>query len=885
MTIKFTPPSGVVSFLFTDIEGSTRRWDTDAEAMRTALEAHDAVLRESVEKYEGWLFKHTGDGVCAAFSSPRSAVDAAIAAQRALELPVRMGIATGEAELRGGDYFGAVLNRASRVMSAGHGGQILLEGNTAGLINDVELTPLGPQRLRDIAKPVEVHQVRAAGLRADFPALKSVDAAAGNVKSPTTSFIGRESELKELESVLKVQRMVTLTGVGGVGKTRLATELAARAAKAFPDGVYLIELAAVGDPAAVPDVVASALGIMQRPGMTVSESIATALEGRQRLLIFDNCEHVLDAAAELIELILAHPDTGKVLATSREGLRLADEHLRPVPSLDVESSAATLFVDRAAAVASMISSTPEADAVAEICRRLDGIPLAIELAASRMQSMTAAELRDRLHDRFRLLVGARRGLERHQTLRHAVQWSFDLLDDAEKHLLSTCSTFAGGFDLVSATAVGGSNDELTTLDLLDSLVRKSLLIADRSSPRTRFTMLETIRQFAEERLVASGDAEAARTDHARHFASRISDAIDVWDSPRQREAFGWFSVELSNLRAAFHWAVDTGDLDTASTIAVQSAFLGYFAIQWEPVQWAEELLPQASTVRHPRLGQLYVAASYCAAMGRLDEFRTYAEASRKAIESGEFDLVREELAAAVAAGFNTTGRPDLTIEWCRFTIAGTPGPHFATRSVLVVALAVTGAREEAIELADEVLADAVHTRNPGLKSAALLAYGWARRDTDIARAYEAVRRAWQIAMENDSRQMASVTTLLLSGLAAARGDVLDALDYITQTIHLYYDSGSVELLLNAYGVLVNLLDRLGCYESGARMSGFASTGFALVAFPEYNAALTHLQNVLDDSQFEVLAAQGLAMTNAEMATYALEQIDQARAQVTEGGAP
>ena len=318
-------PSGVVTFLFTDIEGSTRRWETDADSMRTALVAHDEVLRETVVAHDGWLFKHTGDGVCTAFGSPRSAVDAAIAAQRALGLPVRMGIATGEAELRGEDYFGTVLNRAARVMSAGHGGQILVDGITAGLLAGIDLVALGPRRLRDIARPVDVFQVQAAGLLSDFPPLKTVDSTPGNLRPPTTSLIGRESELADVASALKAHRLVTLTGVGGVGKTRLALELATRSAPDFLDGVYVIELAAVGDPAAVPDAVAGVLGITQQPGMTMADSVASALEGRSRLLLFDNCEHVLDAAADMVEAILSHSATVKILATSREGLRAADE--------------------------------------------------------------------------------------------------------------------------------------------------------------------------------------------------------------------------------------------------------------------------------------------------------------------------------------------------------------------------------------------------------------------------------------------------------------------------------------------------------------------------------------------------------------------------------
>ena len=261
-------PLGVVTFLFTDVEGSTRRWEADADGMRTALAAHDEVLRSAIESHGGFLFKHTGDGVCAAFSSPRSAVDAAVAAQRALELPVRMGLATGEAELRQGDYFGAVLNRAARVMAAGHGGQILVAESTAVLLGGVDLVNLGPRRLRDVPMPVGVFQVRAAGLRTEFPPLRALDTSPGNLRPPTTSFIGRESEVAAVQAAINAHRLVTLTGVGGVGKTRLAIEVAARLADEFPDGVWFFELAAVADPAAVPDAAAAVLGIIQQPGKT-----------------------------------------------------------------------------------------------------------------------------------------------------------------------------------------------------------------------------------------------------------------------------------------------------------------------------------------------------------------------------------------------------------------------------------------------------------------------------------------------------------------------------------------------------------------------------------------------------------------------------------------
>src|SRR5271166_3748944 len=726
-------PSGVVTFLFTDVEGSTRRWEADADEMRAALAAHDEVLRSAIEGHGGWLFKHTGDGVCAAFASPRSAVDAAVAAQRELQLPVRMGLATGEAELRGTDYFGTVLNRAARVMAAGHGGQILLAESTAVLLSGVDVLDLGPRRLRDLPTAVGVFQVRAPGLRTEFPSLRALDAGPGNLRPALTSFIGRESELDEVQAAVKAHRLVTLTGVGGVGKTRLALEVAARLADEFPDGVWVFELAAVTDPSAVPDAVAAVLGITQQPGKTVSESVAAALEGRIRLLVIDNCEHVLDAAADLIEAILAQSATVRVMATSREGLGAADEQLWLVPSLDVgagiDSAAVNLFVERARSVVShfSLSQPGEADAVVEICRRLDGIPLAIELAASRMASMSASEVRDRLDQRFRLLVGSRRGLERHQTLRHAVAWSYDLLDDAEKALLDRCSVFAGGFDLQSACAVMGSDDDFATLDLLDALVRKSLLVADRSAGRTRFSMLETIRQFAEEQLVASGAATETRTAHARHFAGREADIMALWDSPRQRDAYDWFTVELANLRTAFRCAADQGDLDTAAAIATYAACLGVLVENREPITWAEELIEPARVADHSRLAFLYVMATWCCQVGRTDDAVRYSDAAQLVIASGRYEEVPFGAEAGLANAYLHIGQPERSVEWCRAQLARGRDTHTLITASLVLALTLAGSHDEAMAAANGLIDAAEATHNPFVLSFALYVHEYAFR--------------------------------------------------------------------------------------------------------------------------------------------------------------
>jgi predicted ATPase/class 3 adenylate cyclase len=765
-------PSGVVTFLFTDVEGSTRRWEADAQAMRAALVVHDKVLRTAIEAHDGFVFSHTGDGVAAAFASPMSAVNAAIDTQRELQLPVRMGLATGEAELRDGDYFGAVLNRAARVMAAGHGGQILVAESTAGLLSGVDLLDLGPRRLRDVPTPVGVLQVRAPGLRTDFPALRALDASPGNLRPPTTSFIGRESEAAELQTTLKAHRLVTLTGVGGVGKTRLAVKVAAQLADEFPDGVWLFELASVGDPAAVPDAVASVLGITQQPGKSMTESVAAALEGRFRLLVIDNCEHVLDAAADLVEAILTHSATAKILATSREGLGIADEQLWPVPSLDVgagiDSAAVSLFVDRARSMAPLFSMTKadEASAVVEICRRLDGIPLAIELAASRMPSMTASEVRDRLDQRFRLLVGSRRGLARHHTLRHAVQWSYDHLEDVEKDLLERCSVFAGGFDLQSACAVAGSDDpdDYAVLDLLDTLARKSLLVADRSSGRTRFSMLETIRAFAEEQLVASGSATEARAAHARHFAGREADVVALWDSPRQRDAYGWFSVELANLRTAFRWAADQGDLDVAATIATYAAVLGLLVDNYEPIAWAEELIEPARAVDHPRLAFLYVMASRCWNPGRIEAAVRYADAAQMVIASGRHE-VPFGLESTLGAVYGVIGQPERWVEWCRARLGHGRDTHGITTADLVFALAIAGCGEEARAAATGLIDTAEATHNPSVLSLALYVHGFAFRDADPAAARDALRRGLVIARDSGNRY---TETLLAGTLSAVR---------------------------------------------------------------------------------------------------------------------
>jgi predicted ATPase len=863
--------------LFTDIEGSTRRWESDAAAMGSALVVHDEVLRTAIESHGGFLFSHTGDGVVAAFASPKAAVDAAVAAQQRLELPVRMGLATGEAELRDGDYFGTVLNRAARVMAAGHGGQILLADTTAGLLSEVELVNLGPRRLRDLPIPITVFQLRAPGLGTDFPPLRTLEVNPGNLRPAATRLVGRETEVAEIEAELGNHRLVTLTGVGGVGKTRLATEVAMHLVDEFPDGVWVFELATVANPAAVPDAVAAVLGITQQAGKTVSESVAATLEGRVRLLVFDNCEHVLDAAADLVEAILAQSATVTVLATSREGLGVAREQIWPVKSLKV-GAAVELLVERAHSVAPGFSAD---DAALEICHRLDRIPLAIELAASRMASMTATEVRDRLDHRFKLLVGSRRGLERHQTLRHAVQWSYDLLDDAEKVLLDRCSIFAGGFDVESACAVAGSDgaDDYVTLDLLDALVRKSLLVADRSAGRTRFSMLETIRQFAEDQLVARGEATEARAAHAGYFAGREAEILALWDSPRQRDAYMWFTVELANLRTAFRWAADHGDLDVAAPIATCAAWFGFLIENYEPIVWAEELIEPARSVDHPRLTDLYVLTSLCYNTGRIDSAIRYTEAAESAITGGS-DHLPHAAAAFLGSAYPAVGQSERWVQWCRAQLArGRATDPYSTTN-LVIGLTVAGSIDDAMAAAGGLIDAAEATGNPYVLSWALVAHGYAFRAGDPGLALAAARRGLSIAQDSGNRFNETMLVHMLSGLEAEHGDRVAALDYFTVSIGNFHESGNTYMVSAPLALLAVFLDRLGRYESAATIAGFAAANpMTTAALPELDTAIAHLRDVLGHATYESFACAGGTMTNTAMVTYAYDQLDQARTEL------
>jgi predicted ATPase/class 3 adenylate cyclase len=576
-------PAAVRTFLFTDIEGSTRLWEEAPARMRPALARHDALARATVDEHRGQVVKMTGDGVHAVFEDPLDALRATLALQQSLADPagtegmvlnVRCGMHLGVDEQRDNDFFGTAVNRAARIMSAAHGGQVLVSQAVAELVRarlpeGVTLRDLGLVRLRDLAEPERVYQVVHATLRTEFPPLRSLEATPNNLPHQVTSFVGRERVLVEAGALLAGTRLLTLVGTGGLGKTRLSLQLAADVLDDFPDGVWFVELAPLRDPRRVPQAVSSVLGVKEEAGRPVIEALVRYVRDRKLLVVLDNCEHLLHGCAEVAKALLQAGAGVKVLASSREPLHLAGETSCPVPALAAPDAgqvptpdamgqyeAVRLFVDRArAAVPQFAITDANAAAVAAICRRLDGIPLALELAAARVRALSVQDIAARLGDRFALLKGGdRTALPRQQTLRALIDWSHDLLDEDERTLLRRLAVFAGGFTLDAVEDVGAdpvlARDDV--LDVLTRLVEKSLVAMDGASGRYR--LLETVREYAQERLGETTEADCARTRHLAHYVALAERVRPELFGPEQGTWLARLDLERENLLAAHTWA-------------------------------------------------------------------------------------------------------------------------------------------------------------------------------------------------------------------------------------------------------------------------------------------------------------------------------------------
>ncbi|HEY1681462.1 MAG TPA: adenylate/guanylate cyclase domain-containing protein [Candidatus Tumulicola sp.] len=592
-------PTGTVAFLFTDIEGSTQRWESHRDAMDDAVKSHDALVRDAIERRDGYVFKTVGDAFCVVFARVSDAVAAACEVQRALVeqdfraiggLTIRIGVHVGEAAERQGDYFGPAVNRVARLMSIGHGGQILLSSVTRDLaFSDLpagaSLLDLGSHRLKDLTEPEHVWQLSIEGLPAEFPTLRSLDARPNNLPIQRTSFVGREHDVADVGELLERHRLLTLVGSGGIGKTRLALHVGAELLDRYPDGVWFVDLAPISDPELVSSVTAQALGMRQQQDQRVDETIAQWLKPKTLLIIFDNCEHMLESTARIVTSIVTSAPQVAILTTSRQALDITGEIVHRLPPLPLPADIAgltaetalqygaiLLFANRAAAADTRFTLTDHtAPIVAEVCKRLDGIPLAIELAAARVKILSIPNLAQRLDERFRILTGGSRdALPRQKTLSAMIDWSYDLLTPQEQLLFARLGVFAGGFGLDAATSVCGGEDldELDIFDLLSSLTDKSLVVTDTAGERERCHLLESTRAYALKILVAAGEHERLAHRHAAYFCDRAHDADERVGTGSTAAWLTSVELELDNYRAVLEWALKGGhDLALGGAVA------------------------------------------------------------------------------------------------------------------------------------------------------------------------------------------------------------------------------------------------------------------------------------------------------------------------------
>lgn len=589
-----TLPTGTVAFLFTDVEGSTQRWETHGVAMGEAIERLEGLLEASIAAHEGYVFKRMGDSFCAAFRTAPEAIAAACEAQRKLVtedfssvdgLKVRMAVHVGHAEERGGDYFGPTVNRVARLLAIGYGGQVLVSGAAADLSQgemprQSALRDLGSHRLKDLAHPEQVYQLVAPDLPQKFFPLRSLDALPNNLPLQLTAFVGREDEIERVIELVAAHRLTTLVGTGGVGKTRLSLQVGADVLDRYEDGVWFVELAPLSDGTLIVNELAPLFGVQATDRSTLLDGLLTTLRAKHALLIVDNCEHLVDPAAEIIEKILRGCPKIHVLATSREALKIAGESVHRVASLD-EQTAIALFAERAnAATGSFVLTADNRPTVTKICRRLDGIALAIELAAARIRALDVEELFVRLDERFRILTGgSRTALPRQQTMRALIDWSYDLLLAPEQALLRRVAVFAGGWTLDEASVICADDDVQAwdVLDQLTSLVDKSLVVAELSEAATgtsklRYRLLESTRQYAAEKLSSSGEVDRFRLRHAQYFADFMQRASKSWSTTPSRLWQPPILAEIDNLRAALDWTLaEKRDAETGAIIAGESA--------------------------------------------------------------------------------------------------------------------------------------------------------------------------------------------------------------------------------------------------------------------------------------------------------------------------
>jgi predicted ATPase/class 3 adenylate cyclase len=907
--------SGALTFLFTDIEGGADRWERHAEAMAAALALHDQLLRDAIERHRGRVFKTVGYAFYAVFGNAPDAAAAAIAIQESLAaedftavngIRVRAAIHAGSVEPRDGDYFGLPLSRTARLLAITHGGQVAVSGAAMALLSgsgrtELTLRDLGQHRLKDLTQPEHVFQLVVPGLPQNFPPLQSIDAFPNNLPEQVTSFVGREAELAELIGLLGQNRLVTLAGTGGLGKTRLSLQAAAEVMDRYPDGVWLAELAPLTEPQLVAELIAGLFGLSGAVERASADLLAGYLRQKKLMLILDNCEHLLSAAATLAgTLVRACPEL-TIMATSREALGILGEQVFRVPPLPVPPvepgltahgayayPAVRLLVDRAASVLGRYQVADEDAAdMARICARLDGIALAIELAAPRLRMLKPKQLLARLDDRFRLLVGGNRmALPRQQTLRALIDWSHDLLSDPEKALMRRLSVFAGGFSLDAAAAVcaGDPVEDWEVFDLLASLVDKSLVATDPTGEEIRYRLLESTRAYAAEKLAEAGEAGWAR-HLAVHMAERMAAAEASYGVTPTRQWIATYSADIDNLRAALDFSFGPeGDARLGLELTANSRPLWVqLHLRAEHRRRLEQAFPTLDEATPPGVAaRLHLAM----AMVRTGQgLRSIIEHSRQAVELGRRAAEPLFLARALTALAMALITP-ATMGESRILLdeAMALARPFGANRVLVAALNIRGnaalverdsrtaqaAYEEGIELARAAAAPgAIPTMAGNLAELY-------REGGDLGRAIATARAAIETARLSSDLHTECVLNANLGGYLLLRGD--DAEGIAAAGFALRQAPALGEDFVAAWAIqhLALAAARRGDLAVAARLQAYVDAVYAAeqtvregTEQATSDLTLALLQAALDDGQRTRLAAEGARLTLDQAAALAL----------------
>ncbi len=921
-------PSGTVTFLFTDIEGSTHLWEQHPHAMPGALAHHDAILREATAAHGGVVFRTVGDAFCTAFASAPAALRAALAAQGALQdepwgqtgpIRVRMAVHTGAVEIRDGEYQGQPLNRIARILAAGHGGQTLLSAATVELVRDdlppgVELRDMGAQRLKDLTRPEHIFQIVAADLSNDFPPLKTLDRRPHNLPAQPTALIGREKEVASVCSLLRRAdaRLVTLTGPGGTGKTRLGLQVAAELLDDFKDGVWFVNLAPIGDPNLVAATAAQTLGINESAGRSLLDQLKDYLREKQLLLLLDNFEQVAEAAPLVSELLTVALGL-KALVTSRMPLHLSGEREYAVPPLglppaavrtlersnvqtfEVEISqyeAVRLFIERAQAVkADFAVTNANAPAVAEICYRLDGLPLAIELAAARVKLFPPQALLARLGSRLKLLTGGARDLPaRQQTIRSTIDWSYQLLDEDEKRLFTRLGVFVGGCTLEAAEAVCNADGDppMDVVDAIAALLDQSLVRQEEGlDGEPRFTMLETIREYALEQLVARSEADATRQQHADYFL-RLAEQAEPWLLFRRPEREPWLErleAEHDNLRAALEWFGDRGEVEHSVRLAGALTKFWSRRYHWdEGNAWLQAALTRSSTISVAVRAKALVGAGHLAFW--LCDFtgaRVYAEEGLSLFRGlgdkpaiayallslGAIVLNKGEYAMARACAEEGLALFDeVNDQW---------GRPYALQLLGQIA-AVQGDLTQAAVYNEQILAFSRQLRDKtgiamGLTNAGIIA----QSHGDWAHTVELYAESLALYREVGDKAITIETLHDLGGAVLHQGDVLRAAACFAEGLALSRELGDRSGIALSLAGMAGVASVQGYPERSAQLFGTAEALFAsmsLVVAPVHRAEYDRNHEIaraqLGEDAFAAAWEAGRAMTIEQAIAYALE---------------